>query len=130
MKFSPSGSIILSPSDALRFQSCRHATTLDLAFLRGEPVVPAEDDPSAALLQKKGFEHEAKYLGKLQNAHSRVVTIDNDKLKFDEAFAQTAQAMADGEDVIFQGALEWGTWRGFADFIERVDAPSGLGSFS
>ena len=40
-------------------------------------------------------------------------------------------AMLTGADVIYQAALVDGNWRGFADFLERVDRPSPvLGAFS
>lgn len=63
------GGIILSASDLMRFQGCRHATTLDLGWLDraehpptcGSPK-PAEDDESAELLQKKGDAHERAFL--------------------------------------------------------------------
>jgi hypothetical protein len=59
--------IILSAPDLMRFQGCRHAVAQDLQRLdhdRGDGTsvdghpVPVPDGDSAALLQRKGNEHE------------------------------------------------------------------------
>src|SRR5204862_3017816 len=39
-------------------------------------------------------------------------------------------AMRTGADVIYQAAFLQGEWRGFADFLERVERPSLLGGWS
>src|SRR3546814_5816242 len=38
--------------------------------------------------------------------------------------------MAQGADIIFQGALLDGAWGGYTDFLERVERPSALGPWS
>ena len=38
--------------------------------------------------------------------------------------------MCDGADVIYQAALRTGHWYGRADFLQRVDRPSRLGTCS
>jgi hypothetical protein len=38
--------------------------------------------------------------------------------------------MRAGEAVIPQAALGHGVWRGYADFLERVERPSALGEFA
>ena len=48
------GRIFLSASDLMRFMGCAHATTLDLAHMRGTGPEPREDSEDAALLQKQG----------------------------------------------------------------------------
>ncbi len=42
----------------------------------------------------------------------------------------TRAALAEGAEVVFQGAFLSGNWGGWSDFLERVDRPSALGSFS
>jgi predicted RecB family nuclease len=37
--------------------------------------------------------------------------------------------MMGGAKVIYQGALAFGTWQGYSDFLERVDEPSTLGQY-
>ena len=119
--------IVLSPSDLMRFQGCEHATCLDLRYARGESLVPAEDSAEAALLQKKGHAHEAGYLSRLDT--DEVVTIERTD-DFSTAATATAQAMRRGASVIYQGALEIGSWQGWSDFVERVEQPSALGEWS
>ena len=59
--FAQSDRIILSATDLNNYLGCRHATFLDLAALR-QPEATTESDPYLDLLQKKGLEHEQKYL--------------------------------------------------------------------
>src|SRR3546814_17558272 len=60
--------ILFSATDLMRFVGCAHATALDLAYMRGEPLTPREDTEDAALLQKQGDAHEADPSEKLKDA--------------------------------------------------------------
>ena len=119
--------IVLSPSDLMRFQGCAHATALDLRYARGEPLVPAEDDANAVLLQKKGHAHEQSHLERV--AVGDWVEIERTPI-FSEAVAKTREAMEAGAGLIYQGALATGHFQGWSDFLERVEIPSDLGSWS
>mgnify|MGYP001070471852 CR=1 FL=1 len=130
MRLSAASEIILSPTDLMRFQDCEHSIALDLAFLRGESINPAEESEDAQLLQKKGHEHEAAYLDSLMAAGRRVAVIDSDGRAFEAAARATEAAMRGGVDVIYQAALRRGRWQGYSDFLERVERPSALGDFS
>lgn len=122
------GRVILSSSDLMRFMGCAHATTLDLALMRGAGIKPREDSEDAALLQKQGDAHEAAHLAKLHIAGHGVVEIARGNLALN---AETTRAeLAAGPDVVFQGAFFSGNWGGWSDFLERVDSPSALGAFS
>lgn len=120
--------ILLSASDLTKFIGCAHATTLDLAYLRGEAPEPREDTEDAELLQSYGFEHEEKYLEKLQSQGRKVLGLSGSDL-FGATIA-TRDAMQMGVDVIYQGALMNNRWGGWADFIEYVKKPSALGNYS
>lgn len=120
----------LSASDLMRFKGCRHASTLDLQFLDGGAVKPAPDSEEAALLQRQGDDHELAFLEKLKQSGRRVVEIAKDGLTLEQSVEQTLEAMRDGPDIIFQGALLGGAWGGYSDFLERVEQPSALGSWS
>lgn len=122
------GNIILSPSDLIRFQGCEHATALDLRLLKGEPLAPAPDSAEAVLLQRRGQEHEQRYLSEFDDTSAEVVVIDQATV-FEDAARLTREAMMDGARVIYQGALRFGTWQGYSDFLERVEEPSSLGPF-
>jgi predicted RecB family nuclease len=119
---------MLSASDLTRFMGCSHATALDLARLRGEGPDPRPDTAEAELLQRQGVAHELAYLGKLRDEGRAVLEIASRDLR--QACDQTRQAMLDGVEVIYQGALAGDSWGGWADFIVRVDRPSRLGGFS
>ncbi len=97
--------LLLSASDLMRFMGCAHATALDLARLRGEGPVPAEDSEDAALLQAQGDAHEAAFLDRLKAEGRRVVEIETGGISLTEAAVRTRAALAEGPDVVFQGAL-------------------------
>lgn len=120
--------ILLSASDLMRFMGCSHATALDLAYMRGKGPVPREDTEDAALLQKQGDAHEAAHLAKLKASCVSVIEIDRSDLA--ENAQATRAALASGPQIVFQGALLGDNWGGWSDFLERVERPSDLGSFS
>ncbi len=122
------GSILFSATDLMRFMGCAHATTLDLLHLRGEGPEPGEDTEDAALLQKQGDAHEAAHLEKLKSAGKAVLEIPRGDLVADAKATQAA--LAQGVEVVFQGAFLSGNWGGWSDFLLRVDRPSALGPFS
>ena len=122
------GNIFFSASDLMRFMGCAHATTLDLMRLRGEGPEPCEDSEDAALLQKQGDAHEMAHLEKLKSEGKVVLKIHRGDLIADAQ--ATRAALAQGAEVVFQGAFLSGTWGGWSDFLLRVDKPSALGPFS
>jgi predicted RecB family nuclease len=122
--FAQSDRIILSATDLNNYLGCRHATFLDLAALR-QPEATTESDPYLDLLQKKGLEHEQKYLSYLKGQGKRIAEINRDST-IGQRVAQTLSAMAEGHDVIYQGTLFDAPWMGYADFLVRVDQRSHL----
>lgn len=125
------GGIRLSAHDLMQFTACVHATRLDMAWLDGDDELePVEDSELNVLLQQHGLRHEAAYLARLEAEGRQVVRIETDTASFDEAVDATLEALHAGPDIVFQGALKGGMWGGYADFLERVAAPSRLGAFS
>lgn len=122
------GQILFSATDLMRFMGCAHATTLDLARLRGEGPEPRADSEDAALLQKQGDAHEAAHLARLGAAGRGIVEIARGDLV--QNAAATRAALAAGPEVVFQGAFLSGNWGGWSDFLERVESPSAFGAFS
>ncbi|WP_431298471.1 TM0106 family RecB-like putative nuclease [Tabrizicola sp. BL-A-41-H6] len=120
--------ILFSATDLMRFMGCSHATTLDLARLRGEGPEAREDSEDAVLLQRQGDAHEAAHLARLGAAGRGIVEIARGGLV--ENAEATRDALAAGPDVVFQGAFLSGNWGGWSDFLERVELPSTLGPFS
>src|SRR5262245_20146314 len=124
--------IILSASDLMRFQGCAHATTLDLRYLNGEPLVPSEDSASGKLIQAKGDAHEREFLETLKSSEGSVHVIDKGAgaHAFEEAVVATRSVLETGPAWIYQAALAGNNWGGYADFLERVPRRSELGDFS
>src|SRR5712691_6225264 len=112
------GVLLFSPSDLNAFLECEHLTQLELAVARNELERPADENPQADLVKRKGDEHEAAYLAQLRADGREVVTIAND-WDLDTAARATEQAMRAGADVVYQACFVDGGWRGFADFVER-----------
>lgn len=121
------GSILFSATDLIRFMGCTHAMMLDLMRLRGEGPEPGDDSEDAALLQKQGHAHEAAHLEQLKSEGKAVLEIQRGNLVADAQ--ATRAALAQGSEVIFQGAFLSGNWGGWSDFLLRVDQPSALGGF-
>ncbi|MBU2957819.1 TM0106 family RecB-like putative nuclease [Paracoccus sp. 1_MG-2023] len=122
------GRILFSASDLMRFSGCAHATSLDLAHLRGNGPRPCAGTDDAALLQGRGDAHEAAHLQRLRKEGRQITEIAQGRLA-DNA-EQTRAALALGAEVVFQGAFLDGNWGGWSDFLERVERPSALGDFS
>ena len=122
------GTLLFSASDLMKFMGCRHATSLDIAYMNGAKIKPREDTDDAQLLQKQGDAHEASHLLELKEAGHTIAEIERTDIVSDAA--RTRQELADGPDVVFQGALLSGRWGGWSDFLERVETPSDLGVFS
>jgi uncharacterized protein len=124
MRLASDGTLRLSPSDLANHLACAHLTQLELRVLRGELERPVVDDPYGQIILRKGREHEAAHLERLLAEGRRVARMRTyDDEGFDEAEARraTEDAIRAGEaEVIYQAYLTDGTWRGFADFLERL----------
>ena len=119
------GSFTLSATDLASFLGCRHRTALDMAVATGarkKPFVPA--DPLLEALAQRGLEHERRHVDSLHDV------VDLSAGSISERRSRTRQAMRDGSNVIFQGALGDGPWMGYPDILQRIDTPSALGTWS
>src|SRR4051812_11735700 len=125
------GHVSLSPSDVTAFLACEHLTSLQLRVARGELGVPAAPNEQAELVFRKGLEHEQAFLAQLRAKGKSVAEISLEpELDWEQTQRQTLEAMRAGVDVVYQGVFVDGDWRGVADFLLRVEAPSELGSWS
>jgi uncharacterized protein len=121
---------LYSAKDLLNFLGCEHCTALDLVVRRGELAVPdPADDEYLGLLKNKGFRHEESYLVSLRDQGKSIREIARVESHAEMAEA-TREAMRDGVDVIYQGALFHPPWYGYSDFLVRVDKRSRLGAHS
>jgi uncharacterized protein len=109
----------LSPTDLTSYLACEHLTTLELRVARGDLANPARNE-DAELLARKGMAHEEAYLERLRSEGRDVREISTDE-GFEAAAETTRAAIEEGVDVIYQGVLIGGHWRGQADFLESID---------
>ena len=123
------GELRFSPSDLTEYLACAHASALSRAIAKGERPKAYVASAYANLIFAKGDQHEAEYLARLRAAGRGVHEVGRSG-DFTTAAARTAELMREGADVIYQGAFVVGAWRGLADFVERVEAPSAFGDWS
>jgi len=121
--------IHLSASDLVGHLNCRHLTALDMEVAQGTLPKPQHWDPLLEILRERGHRHEASFVAHLQDQGFNTVTIPGVDITSD-AVARTRKAMAEGEQIIIQAALEHGRWSGRADILRRIDKPSTLGAWS
>jgi uncharacterized protein len=119
------GRLIVTPTDLANFLTCRHKTALDLRVAAGVVPAPVWVDPFAYVLQQRGRDHEARYVGALRDAGLAIVDFGatppaGGALPFDERLERTRDAMRQGVDVIVQGALGNAEWAGYPDVLRRT----------
>ncbi|HEY3117327.1 MAG TPA: TM0106 family RecB-like putative nuclease [Chloroflexota bacterium] len=122
------GRPVYSATDLVGYLACESLIALDRAALAGLVNAPHLRDRELEVLQKRGFEHEQRYLDELSNQGRLVVTIKGDEAAshpqhLQQEAALTRAAMANGADIIYQATFFDGTWVGHADFLLRVESP-------
>jgi len=97
----------LSPTLVAAFIGCNASAAWTLEVRRGlRRAVESADDPQAALVVRKGYEHEAACLAELKKRYSGFVQVSTGALK--ARFAATVDAMERGVPLIYQAALTTG----------------------
>lgn len=132
MKVAQSGTgLELSATDLSGFGECTHKSVLELAATYRELERPGENEIERRMLEKRGFEHEARVLEHLRTTRSEVVTIGAgpDPASRAQGALDTEAAMARGAEVIAQGVLQGGRWFGRPDFLLKVATPSRFGDY-
>jgi uncharacterized protein len=114
----------LAATDLSNHLSCRHLTELNRKVALGELLRPHYNDPSLAVLEQRGRDHEQAYVDFLTVKGFNIVRLAGLPLE------ATLKAMSDGADVIVQGRLEAGQWMGYADILVKVDGKSMFGNWS
>jgi predicted RecB family nuclease len=119
--------LVVSPSDLTSFLDSEFVTWMDRFRLEfPELVTPDLADEEAELFFKKGDEHEEAYLQSLKAQGMDVCEIVPGK----DTLEQTAEAIQSGREIIYQAELFKAPFKGYSDFLFRVDTPSALGDFS
>jgi predicted RecB family nuclease len=118
--------VLLSASDLVAFLECEHLSALDFRLACGTELIKPSRTDSTELVARKGAEHERGYLESLIAGGFGVETVPSviaGALSEHEARERTEAALRAGAEIVYQGALSYGDWRGYADFLERVPAP-------
>ena len=119
------GKLQLSATDLANHLQCKHLTHEQHRVARKERERPKPYDPLRQLLAKRGEEHESRYIELLSKGGKlSVETLGGDDP------ASTEQALKAGYDNIVQAPLAHDGWRGRADILRKVSAPSKLGDYS
>src|SRR3972149_5496506 len=125
------GRLLFSPSYLGNFVACEHLTQLEVAPAQGEGTRTSVESAFADLIRRKGAEHEQAFLDALREAGRVVTEIGLGEARdFEAAARSTTEAMRAGAAYIYQAVLVLDGWRGLADFLERIERPSALGSWS
>lgn len=120
--------ILLSASDLVDACSCSFLPGLALAQARGVLAADLTQSPEQELVARQGAAHEQSCLEHLRREGKQIVAIR--EAPIDQAASETLRAMAEGTEVIYQGALLSPPWMGRTDFLIRVTESSDLGAFS
>src|SRR5438552_4375273 len=113
-----SGTIIYSPSDLIRYLASPFASWLDRYELENRGAIkPDEQTEEEKLLSRTGDEHEQSILSGYKASGARLVQIAKDNNQFDVARATTLEAIKGRAPVIYQAALNHGSFAGYADFL-------------
>jgi predicted RecB family nuclease len=122
--------LLFSATDLCDFAACRYITHLGLRD-QHERLERAEEDSQAALVIKKGEQHEKRYCAALEQAGYTVAHVPQliDVQPID-ALKATIEILKQGPEFAFQAFLYREPLNGYADFLKRVERPSKLGNFS
>jgi predicted RecB family nuclease len=127
------GGLVFSATDLINHLECPHLTHLNIEMALGrEDLEPSRSD-TTNLVARKGDEHKRAHLDRLIGEGREVVRIESRPglAGTRRGARETIDAMKAGAEVIYQGVLFDGArWRGYSDFLHRVERPSELGSFS
>lgn len=114
----------LSATDLSNHLGCDHLTQLNRLVAQGEATKPNWNDPSLAVLAKRGEDHEAAYVEYLKKQGLNSIYLKNQPIQ------ATMDAMKKGIDVLVQAKLEKGAWMGYADILLKVPGKSKFGDWS
>jgi uncharacterized protein len=127
------GCFVYSASDLNDYLECKRLTELEVLVARKKLPRPDPQDERAELIRRKGEEHEQRHLeGLIERYPGEVVQFERAQPgveQYREAEKATLEAMQRGRRVIYQATFFDGRFIGHADFLRRVEKPSGLGNY-
>ncbi len=128
------GRLLYSASDLNDYLECKRLTGLASLVARGMLAPPDPDeDLTADLIRRKGEEHERRHLEILRERYPGGVVEFGRSEPGVEAYRvaerRTLEAMQSGAKIIYQATFFDDEFIGHADFLRRVERPSGLGAY-
>ncbi len=127
------GCYVYSASDLNDYLECKRLTELEALVARKKLLRPDPQDKRAELIRRKGEEHEQRHLEALIERYpGEVVQFGRAQPgveQYRQAELATLEAMQRGMRVIYQATFFDGQFIGHADFLRRVEKPSGLGDY-
>jgi predicted RecB family nuclease len=118
------GRFVYSATDLNNYLACEHLTSLDMEVVRGARKRPEKTSGQAPLLSKLGEDHEQNYLAKLIADGFKVTVVERGhgdrRAALVQAAADTATAMARGDEFIYQATFFDGDWVGHSDFLRKL----------
>jgi len=124
-----SGDIIFSPSDLITFMESAYASAMERHRLLDASIAELMDSEDVVLasLQQKGYEHEDRFTQSLKDAGH--VVLETKRATPEQTAKATLAAMQEGQEIITQGYLSYGTFGGFTDFLVKVPGASNFGDY-
>ena len=122
---------LFSYQDLRDFTECSFAVDFDLCDLT-EPIERKKNSEWVQILFEKGTEFESDYLASLSRGAvpgKQITEIPGDG-SLEERLRLTHDAMSAGADLIYQAALYFGNWHGYADILRKIDGKSKYGDHS
>ena len=121
MKKKSSGEVVYSPSDLVRYLASPFASWMDRYYLENPgTITPDEDTEDEKLIAQTGDQHEQAVLHDFKS--SAVTVIEIPKKYSIVARTQTLSAISAKTPILYQAALESGSFAGFADFLMLDDS--------
>lgn len=119
--------LIFSPSDLTLYMDSHFASWMEHLALINPELLPTADkeDELMGLLQNKGLQHEKEVLNSFVQKGFSVIEITRSSHAQEDTFA----AMQSGADIIYQAALSAPPFKGYADFLVKVEGKSQLGDY-
>ncbi|MFH1574078.1 MAG: TM0106 family RecB-like putative nuclease [Acidobacteriota bacterium] len=116
MKKEPSGRLVYSPTDLIRYLASPFASWMDRYYLENPgAVTPDHETEDEKLIAETGNEHERTVLKEFESCVPDLVEIS--KSDTEAARSMTLSALNSKAPIIYQAALENGQFAGFADFL-------------
>lgn len=129
-------SLVLAATDLTSHLACPHLVQQKLLVVKGERgTLPLGADPHAALIRKRGEEHEREQLSRLRAEAadfedlSRLSPATN-REGLEAGALATKEAMERGAALIYQASLFHSGWQGRIDFLRRIPGESAFGSYA